>query len=139
MESLTATYPEMQPLRILPASDHRSSRRHGVARVVSLTVLISSVVLIVAVSAGIVLNLWRFTVIQTGSMRPTLNPGDVAILTSEPIDDVKRGQIVAFHPPGESQLTVTHRVFSIKRAHGTVTIETKGDANDAVDQWHARL
>ncbi len=139
MESLAAPYAEMQPLRILPASDHPSSGRSGVARIASVTVLIGSVVLIVAASAGIVLGAWRFTVIQTGSMRPTLNPGDVAILTSEPVNDVKRGQIVAFHPPGEPQLTVTHRVFSINRAHGAVIIATKGDANSAVDHWHARL
>jgi signal peptidase len=88
---------------------------------------------------GTVLGAWRFTVIDTGSMRPTLNPGDVAVLTSEPTADLKRGQIVAFHPPGEPRLTVTHRVFSIHRAPDGIIIQTKGDANNATDQWRARI
>ncbi len=47
------------------------------------------VLLILTVVAGMVLGLWRFAVIDTGSMRPTLNPGDVAVLTSEPIADLR--------------------------------------------------
>jgi signal peptidase len=97
------------------------------------------VLLILVVIAGMVLGAWRFTVIDTGSMRPTLNPGDVAVLTSESRADLKRGQIVAFHPPGEPRLTVIHRVFSIHRTHDGVIIQTKGDANNATDPWQARL
>lgn len=88
---------------------------------------------------GMMLGVWRFTVIDTGSMRPTLNPGDVAVLTSESTTDLKQGQIVAFHPPGEPQLTVIHRVFSVRHVPNGAIIETKGDANNATDQWHARI
>jgi signal peptidase len=111
----------------------------GVARVVSSILLGSVVLLILAAIGGMALGLWRFTVIDTGSMRPTLNPGDVAILTSEPAADLKKGQIVAFHPPGEPRLTVMHRVFSIDRRSKGVVIQTKGDANNATDQWHAHI
>jgi signal peptidase I len=99
----------------------------------------SVVVLVLIVIVGMVLGVWRFTVIDTGSMRPTLNPGDVAVLTSESTTDLKQGQIVAFHPPGEPRLTVIHRVFSIQRVPNGVIIQTKGDANNTSDQWHARL
>jgi signal peptidase len=85
------------------------------------------------------LGAWRFTVIDTGSMRPTLNPGDVAVLAPEPVADLTRGQVVAFHPPGEPRVTVTHRVLSIRPASNGVIIETKGDANDATDQRPARI
>jgi signal peptidase len=111
----------------------------GGARVVSSILLVSVVLLILAVIVGVVLGLWRFTVIDTGSMRPTLNPGDVAVLTSEPTADLQKGQIVAFHPPGEPRLTVMHRVFSIERTRTGVVIQTKGDANNATDQWHAHI
>lgn len=94
---------------------------------------------VLAGTAGMALGLWRFTVIDTGSMRPTLNPGDVAVLAPEPLAALRKGQIVAFHPPGEPWLTVMHRVFSLHRTrHGTV-IRTKGDANNAPDAWHARI
>jgi signal peptidase len=102
--------------------------------------LLAGVVLAIFVTiAGMLLGAWRFTVIDTGSMRPTLNPGDVAVLTPEPTTALMQGQIVAFHPPGDPKLTVVHRVVSIHRAGNAVIIQTKGDANNANDQWHARI
>jgi signal peptidase len=102
--------------------------------------LLAGVVLVILVAiAGMVLGAWRFAVIDTGSMRPTLNPGDVAVLTPEPTVQLRQGQIVAFHPPGEPALTVIHRVFSIRRTRAGVVIQTKGDANNAPDQWSARI
>jgi signal peptidase len=108
-------------------------------RVLSSIVLGGVVLLILTVVAGMMLGVWRFTVIDTGSMRPTLDPGDVAVLTSEPAADLHTGQIVAFHPPGEPHLTVTHRVVSVQRARNGVIIETKGDANNAKDAWRAHI
>jgi signal peptidase I len=72
-------------------------------------------------------------------MRPTLNPGDVAVLTPELVADLRRGQVVAFHPPGEPRLTVIHRVFSIHRLRDGIVIQTKGDANNTTDAWKAKL
>jgi signal peptidase I len=132
-------YAEAQPLRVLAEPRRRSRARVGLTAAFS-SMLLAGVVLVILVAiAGMVLGAWRFTVIDTGSMRPTLNPGDVAVLTSEPTVDLKRGQIVAFHPPGEPALTVVHRVFSIQRTRAGVVIQTKGDANNAPDQWNARI
>jgi signal peptidase len=104
------------------------------------SILLGSVVLLILVgTVGMVIGLWRFTVIDTGSMRPNLNPGDVAVLESERLTDLRKGQIVAFHPPGEPGLTVIHRVFSIHRTRDGVIIQTKGDANNAIDPWRARI
>jgi signal peptidase I len=106
---------------------------------VSFALLSAVVLLIFAAIAGMALGLWRFTVIDTGSMRPTLAPGDVAVLTSEPRSAIQRGQIVAFHPPGEPRLTVVHRVFAVQRVGASTVIETKGDANNVPDAWRASL
>jgi signal peptidase I len=139
MSAETITHPAAQPLRI-PATTERSGRRRlGVTGLFSCMLLSAVVLLIVVAIGGMTLGLWRFTVIDTGSMRPTLNPGDVAILTSEPLAALRRGQIVAFHPPGEPRLTVVHRVYSLRRVRGSVVIQTKGDANNATDPWHAHL
>jgi signal peptidase len=137
----TPAYTDTQPLRI-PTEPCRRTREQGRGRVAALdsSILLASAVLLVLIAiVGMVLGAWRFTVIATGSMRPTLNPGDVAVLRSEPIADLTRGQIVAFHPPGEPRLTVIHRVFSLHPTRNGVIIQTKGDANNATDQWHARI
>jgi signal peptidase len=135
----TAIHPDAQPVCILAERGRRTPRRVITAGVLSSVMLTGVVIAILVVIVGMVLGAWRFTVIDTGSMRPTLNPGDVAVLTSEPTTALRRGQIVAFHPPGEPRLTVLHRVFSIHRVRNGVIIQTKGDANNATDQWHARI
>jgi signal peptidase I len=63
-----------------------------VTRVLSSIMLGGVIVLIAITVGGMMLGLWRFAVIDTGSMRPTLDPGDVAILTSEPTADLRKGQ-----------------------------------------------
>jgi signal peptidase len=135
----TAARPSAQPLRIAAQPRQQARVHRGAMRLASSFLLAGVVLLILVVIAGMVLGLWRFTVISTGSMRPTLNPGDVAVLTPEHSADVRPGQIVAFHPPGEQGLTVVHRVFSVQRVRGELVIQTKGDANNATDQWRARI
>jgi signal peptidase len=134
----TATYTGTQPAPFLTEPQRRIEGRRP-ARLISSALLVSVVLLILAAVAGMARGAWRFTVIDTGSMRPTLNPGDVAVLTSERNTDLKLGQIVAVHPPGESRLTVMHRVSSVQWTRNGVVIQTKGDANDSVDPWRARI
>ena len=134
-----AAHTDTQPLSI-PAAPRRRTRRRGSAIRVRSSIMLGSVVLLIlTVVVGMVLGLWRFSVIDTGSMRPTLNPGDIAVLTSEPTADLRNGQIVAFHPPGEPNLTVTHRAVSVKQTEDGAIIQTKGDANNARDPWRARV
>jgi signal peptidase len=134
-----SAYSDAPPLRVLATPRRPARGRARLARMLSSILLGSVIVVVLVVVTGMVLGVWRFTVISTGSMRPTLNPGDVAVLTSESTADLKPGQIVAFHPPGEPQLTVIHRVFSVHRVSNGVIIQTKGDANNTTDQWHARI
>jgi signal peptidase I len=132
-------YPPAQPMRV-PIEQERPVRGgRGVVRLVSCGLLGGVVLLILLAIAAMALGVSRFTVIDTGSMRPTLSPGDVAVLTPERIADLRRGQVVAFHPPGQPRLTVIHRVFSIHRLHDGIVIQTKGDANNTTDAWKAKL
>ena len=104
------------------------------------TGLLAAVILVVGVAGGgYVAGMWRFATIDTGSMHPTLNPGDVAILRPEPLSRLHVGQVVAFRPPGMAALTVIHRVVAIDRGKSGDVIQTKGDANNARDQWKAHL
>jgi signal peptidase I len=133
------TYTEVQPLRMVMETRGRSRRRRGTARIASTLLLGCAVVLVLAAVLAMSLGLVRFTVVDSGSMRPTLNPGDVVLLRSERPTDVSAGQIVAFHPPGEPRVTVIHRIRSIEHARHDITIRTKGDANNAADPWRATI
>jgi signal peptidase I len=132
-------YPGAQPLRVPSQPPRRRRAAVGITAALSSTLLAGVVLTILLAIAGMLLGAWRFAVIDTGSMRPTLNPGDIAVLTSEPTAKLKQGQIVAFHPPREPTLTVIHRVFSLQRTPAGVVIHTKGDANNTPDQWSAQI
>lgn len=134
----TAAYGRIPPLPILVESPSRAWRWGRTAKACSI-VLGCVVLVILLATLGMALGLERFAVIDSGSMRPALNPGDVAILTSERPGAVAVGQIVAFHPPGQPRVTVIHRVHSVERTGSGIVIRTKGDANNARDPWRAKI
>jgi signal peptidase len=139
MNSRTRCCPQPQLLRIAPALPARS-RREPQTRTIIAGLLLTVAVLVTATSsAGMALGLLRFTAVDSGSMRPAFTPGDVAILTPEQPAAVRVGQIVAFHPPGQPHITVIHRVVTASFHGGTMTITTRGDANNSNDPWRARL
>jgi signal peptidase I len=83
---------------------------------------------------------YRTMTMLTGSMSPVIDPGDVTIVTPLPVDEVGVGMIIAYHIPIDDHHLVSHRVVTVEHsADGTVTVQTKGDANDAVDPWTATL
>ena len=83
---------------------------------------------------------YRTMTMLTGSMSPVIDPGDVTIVTPLPVDEVEVGMIIAYHVPIDDHHLVSHRVVGVERADdGSVTVQTKGDANDAVDPWQATL
>jgi signal peptidase I len=134
-----ATQETIQPLRILiepPRPKQLGTKR---AWAVSTIVLGCVALLVLLATLALALGLGRLVVIDSGSMRPSLNPGDVAVLTPEPAAAVVSGQIVAFHPPGEPRVTVIHRVHRLRRTREGIVIRTKGDANDAADPWRAKI
>src|SRR5918997_727863 len=75
----------------------------------------------------------------TASMAPEIDPGDVTIVTPISISEVTEGMVITYHKPIDDHSLVTHRVVSVEKTNGTVTVQTKGDANDAIDPWTATL
>ena len=83
---------------------------------------------------------YRTMTMLTGSMAPKIEPGDVTVVTPIGVSDVTKGMVITYHIPVGDHSVVTHRVVSVVRgSDGTVTVQTKGDANDAVDPWTATL
>ena len=83
---------------------------------------------------------YRTMTMLTGSMAPEIDPGDVTVVTPIEVSDVAEGMVITYHMPIGDRSLVTHRVVSVEHAaDGSVTVQTKGDANEAVDPWMATL
>src|SRR5829696_3615958 len=81
---------------------------------------------------------YRTMTMLTGSMAPEIEPGDVTVVTPIAVSDVTEGMVISYHIPIDDHRVVTHRVVSVERdPAGTVTVQTKGDANEAIDPWDA--
>ena len=83
---------------------------------------------------------YRTMTMLTASMAPEIDPGDVTIVTPIAISEVTEGMVITYHKPIDDHSLVTHRVVSVATAaDGTVSVQTKGDANEAIDPWTATL
>jgi signal peptidase I len=83
---------------------------------------------------------YRTLTMLTASMSPEIDPGDVTIVTPIAISEVTEGMVITYHRPIEDHSLVTHRVISVETApDGSVSVQTKGDANAAADPWTATL
>ncbi|HZT96437.1 MAG TPA: signal peptidase I [Chloroflexota bacterium] len=130
-------HPAASPQAPVAVSLQQASR--GWVRRLTSGILTVVVILIGVSGIGVLSHKWSLATIDTGSMRPALSPGDVAILRPEPLAQLRVGQIVAFHPPHEASVTIIHRIVTLSRESSGVVIQTKGDANNARDQWKAFL
>jgi len=71
------------------------------------------------------------TTVISGSMRPTLDVGDVVIIAEVSSDTIKPGDIIQFR---EAQgITTVHRVVEIQEVGGKTFFITQGDANREPD------
>lgn len=75
-------------------------------------------------------------VVLSGSMQPTMNPGDVIIVDSVGFDAIESGDIVTF--TGSGPALTTHRVVDVVRDGEFQGLETKGDSNEDADQGLVR-
>ncbi len=91
---------------------------------------------VAVLAGGIAFRLADFHVqtVLSGSMRPTVSPGDLAITQGVPSSTLRVGDVIVFTPPTGTQ-QVIHRIAS---REGDV-ITTKGDANSIADPWHVTL
>ncbi len=78
----------------------------------------------------------RVAVVLSGSMGESLPIGSLAISMPVAPEMVKVGDIIAFIPPWDPEVTVSHRVIEILHDDKEqLGFRTKGDANEDPDQW----
>src|SRR3954452_14875481 len=112
----------------------------GVSRWAVRLVLVIAVAVFALLAVGPHLLGYRTMTMLTGSMTGTIDGSDVTVVTALPVEDVEPGMVITYHIPIDDHHVVTHRVVSATHnADGTVTVQTKGDANDAADPWQAVL
>jgi signal peptidase len=69
-------------------------------------------------------------VILTGSMEPSIKPGDLTIIRKCSIDEIKVGDVIEYQL---EDFNVVHRVIGIYRYYEETLLITKGDANKSAD------
>jgi signal peptidase len=80
--------------------------------------------------------------VASGSMRPTLNIGDLIIVQGfSNFNDINavpapEGTIVVFHKPSDPDDLIVHRAISKVDNNGTWYFQTKGDNNPTPDYWN---
>ena len=86
---------------------------------------------------GSVSNLAGFTpmTVQSDSMSPTFNQGDLIVIKQCDTADLQVGDIVTFHTIVDNQYALnTHRIVAVDELNGMHSFTTKGDNNDIADQ-----
>jgi signal peptidase len=102
-------------------------------------VMVLALIVLVGIGIGPLSGRYRIVTVLTGSMRPTLAPGAVAISTPEPLQQIRVGQIISFQAPTPGHPVETHRVIQVVKRGARPQVRTQGDANSTPDPWVARL
>jgi signal peptidase I len=78
---------------------------------------------------------WQALSVPTGSMRPSMPPGSLALVRRVPDSTLKVGDVITYTNPMTMKSTLTHRIIKIQKPQNSaLTITTKGDANPSPDQ-----
>ena len=137
----TATAPRVAAR---PAEQVQPAKRRGVLgrlwSVFTTMILVAGVFALLFMTVGPRVLHYRTATMLTGSMVPTINPGDIVLDTQEPSADIAVGQIISYHIPIDDHRVESHRVIWVRHlASGAVLFRTKGDANTAPDPWTAKV
>lgn len=98
---------------------------------IMLGLLVLLVVLFVLLPAVFASSL---AVVYSGSMAPAMPVGALAVMERVDPAKIKVGDIIAFRPRWDPDVTVSHRVVEV-RANGDLYFLTKGDATEEYDPF----
>ena len=108
---------------------------HQIATGVVWTIMVAGALLALLIAGPLALGDHPATDL-TGSMEPTISPGDVVINEEIPPTAAKAGDIVTFRDPEQQSKLLTHRVVSMRRLKsGRLAFITQGDANNTQEHW----
>jgi signal peptidase len=91
-------------------------------------------------SFDVVTGRWEAVPVLSGSMRPGLGLGGVAIAERVPASSLQLRDVVIYRNPFDSQERIVHRIVSLRQnAAGQPVIRTQGDANTYRDPWAVKV
>jgi signal peptidase len=80
--------------------------------------------------------------VLSGSMEPKYPVGGLVLTHPVSGATLKAGDVITFHPPGQPDVLITHRIYQavdspsdVPNSAGKRYFITKGDANEAPDRW----
>ena len=89
--------------------------------------------------AALTVGGYKPVAVYSGSMRPTIPVGGLALDRVIPARDVRVGDVITFSDPYVRGRFVTHRVVEVVNTPHGLAYRTKGDANPALDPWAIKL
>lgn len=118
----------MTPVRNRPAAHWRATRAALAVTLAGRAVLGTFVLLLLASVLPVLIG-WQSTVVLSGSMRPELSPGDVAVVRPVPPAELEPGQVLLVDDPDVPGRLRLHRLVEVE-AGG---LRLRGDANPTAD------
>jgi signal peptidase len=106
---------------------------------VTTALLAGAVVAFVAGYVALLAAGFKPVAVYSGSMRPTLGVGSLAVDRVVPASSVHAGDVITFNDPYVKGRLVTHRIAKIVPTKHGLAYRTKGDANAARDPWAIQL
>lgn len=123
---MTTNDPDTERLR-----DRIPTRR--IAHVLVLALVLVVVIPFVIYAVPQVVGAESSYVVLSGSMQPTMNPGDVVVVDDVAASDIETGDIITFQR-GEGNSPTTHRVVEVLQDGETPVFRTAGDNSESPDQ-----
>jgi signal peptidase I len=127
------------------AASHRASRHssdsvgHVSRRVQQVLTTVVGLAVLGAVAiacVALIRGTWILTPILSGSMRPGLPVGGLAISERVPVDRLVVRDVIVFREPNNPTKQVVHRIVRLRtNKSGQILINTQGDANTVRDPW----
>lgn len=115
-------------------ADRRGPFAMRVGRVLIVVLLAGAALLVVGNTVGPRVFGYKTYFVRTGSMKPKIPVGALAVYRPVEAAKLKVGDVIAFSRPGQNGDTVSHRIVRIDPGP-TGGLVTKGDANGAADDW----
>lgn len=110
----------------------RQPRR--LAHIGGLALLAGSVILMAVVVFPQLVGASGSYIVLSGSMSPTIHPGDVVVSRHVEPSAIEEGDVIVFENGGDTQPDrTTHRVVDVIHRDGGLYFKTKGDANEEPD------
>lgn len=103
------------------------------AKLIEVTFLLLATIAVLALLSSLLLG-WKFDIILSSSMSPTLEGGDLAIVVPSEIEEIEEGSVICFISPLDGH-SLCHRVVEIGIRGGNRFFRTQGDTNDSQDPF----